>query len=122
MAQEENRKKTLETLNEDDRDGTPRGPEFPTAGDLVLRDEKGDYFWITKAEYEACKIPRDTPEFEEMTDQMKHLTQQGVVLADVPRGGLTGTGVACILINLAGIRRPGPATKSPVHPRPDKKP
>ena len=100
------RKKEGEPPNEDDKDVTPVGAGLPTAGDLVLCDEKGDYFWIPKAEYEACRILPSAPGFETMTDQMQHLSQQGVLLADVPKGALTGVGFACILINLLGIRCP----------------
>jgi hypothetical protein len=117
-------KEPMETSTEGDSEGTPRRQELPKAGDLVLRDEKGDYFWIPKAEYAASKIRRAAG-VKKMTSQMRHLTQQGVLLADVPRGELKGVGFACVLINLAAIRRPSatsPKTKSPVSPRPRKKP
>jgi hypothetical protein len=73
--------------------------------DLVVIGLDGrSIFWVPKEVYEATRLP------ESLSAQISVLVGQGMVLADVPRFSLPGTGSACFLLNLASIRQP--STKS----------
>ncbi|RKG88416.1 hypothetical protein [Corallococcus terminator] len=86
---------------------------LPKAGDLVVRDEEGKFYLLKKEVYELHRIQTDAPGFEEITAHLKGLSQQRVLLADVPKGWLSGAGAMCKLINLAGIRIGGSPSPQP---------
>jgi hypothetical protein len=85
-----------------------QGPQKPVDDDLMIFDEAGNFYRIKKEQYLQHKVPRDTPELWQMTEQMEFLIRQGVVLADIPQGKLEGVDCACYLVNLAGIRHVPP--------------
>ena len=85
-----------------------RGPLLAGDDDLVIRDEAGNYFWLTKDEYQKAAIPLDGGERGKMKALLQFLINEGTVMADIPPGGLKSVKGACYLINLEAIRRPSP--------------
>ncbi|HYO52701.1 hypothetical protein [Archangium sp.] len=78
----------------------------PGIDDLVIHDRKGKHFyWVKKCEYQndGHKLDRFDPILEE---QVRLLTNQGVVIADVPGGSLPDVDDMGVLVNLKGIQRP----------------
>ena len=62
----------------------------PGIDDLAIRDREGNHFyWVKKCEYQndGHKLDRFDPILEE---QVRLLTNQGVVIADVPGGSFPG--------------------------------
>jgi hypothetical protein len=90
-------------VNEDDpcvQDGAP------AMDDLIILDREGlKFFWVKKCEYQRpeCKLDAADPILDE---QVRLLTNQGVVLADVPGGSLLGVDEMGCLVNLHGLLRP----------------
>lgn len=77
----------------------------PAFDDLVIADRTGaKFYWVKKCEYqrEACRLDRLEPILEE---QLRLLTNQGVVIADVPGGILPGVDDMGCLVNLKAIQR-----------------
>jgi len=77
----------------------------PGIDDLVIRGRNWTLYWVRKAEYQrdACRLDVAEPILEE---QLRLLTNQGVVLADVPGGSLPGVDDMGCLVNLNAIHRP----------------
>jgi hypothetical protein len=78
----------------------------PGIDDLVIRDRDGAlFYWVKKCEYqnEGHELERFDPILEE---QVRLLTNQGVVLADVPAHSFPGVDDMGCLVNLKGIHRP----------------
>lgn len=77
----------------------------PAMDDLMIVDRKrAPIYWVKKCEYERpeCKLDQLDPILEE---QVRLLTNQGVVIADVPGGTLLGVDDMGCLVNLKGIHR-----------------
>ena len=77
----------------------------PAMDDLVIVDRQGKHFyWVKKCEYQRteCRLDLAEPILEE---QVRLLTNQGVVLADVPGGSLLGVDDMGCLVNLSAIHR-----------------
>ncbi|MBN8227560.1 hypothetical protein JYK02_08575 [Corallococcus macrosporus] len=80
----------------------PKAVDIEIVGpdDLVILGPTGKkFFWVKKEDYESTELPQD------VTPQMSVLVGQGVVLADVPANSLPGVGCACLLMNLASLRK-----------------
>jgi hypothetical protein len=67
---------------------------------LILGRDGTSVYWVKQQVYESSRPSEGISEFIK-----RRLTRDGLVLADVARSG-PSTGSACILLNLAGIRRP----------------
>ncbi|WP_375767463.1 hypothetical protein NR798_38170 [Archangium gephyra] len=78
----------------------------PGIDDLVIRDREGTrFYWVKKCEYQndGHKLDQFDPILEE---QLRLLTNQGVVIADVPGNSVPGVDDMGCLVNLKGIQRP----------------
>jgi hypothetical protein len=78
----------------------------PGIDDLVIRDRDGTlFYWVKKCEYqnEGHKLERFDPI---LAEQVRLLTNQGVVIADVPANSFPGVDDMGCLVNLHGIQRP----------------
>jgi hypothetical protein len=78
----------------------------PGIDDLVIRDRDGNrFYWVKKCEYqnEGHKLDQFDPILEE---QVRLLTNQGVVIADVPGNSIPGVDDMGCLVNLKGLHRP----------------
>jgi hypothetical protein len=84
----------------------PPGPD-----DLVILARDDEFYWITKDSYQRRKVSTS------MGGQVKLLTEQGVLLSDIPVGSIPGVGAMCFLVNLSSIR-PRPAV-NPTRTRQD---
>jgi hypothetical protein len=83
----------------------PPGPD-----DLVILARDDEFYWLTKDSYQHREVSTS------MGGQVKLLTEQGVLLADIPVGSIPGVGAMCFLVNLSSIRpRPaaGPTSTPP---------
>jgi len=77
----------------------------PAVDDLMIVDRSRDtIYWVKRCEYQRteCRLDQLDPILEE---QVRLLTNQGVVIADVPGGKLPGVGDMGCLVNLKGIHR-----------------
>ncbi len=77
----------------------------PATGDLIIVDRDGQQvYWVRKCEYqrEACRLETADPI---LAEQVRLLTNQGVVLADVPGGSILGVAEMGCLVNLYGLDR-----------------
>lgn len=73
--------------------------------DLVIFDRSGvASYWVKQCEYQRleCRLELAEPILEE---QLRLLTNQGVVLADIPGGRLPGVDDMGCLVNLSAIHR-----------------
>jgi hypothetical protein len=77
----------------------------PAFDDLVIFARDGSsFYWVKKCEYQRpeCSLTLADPILEQ---QLRMLTNQGVVLADVPGGSLTEVADMGCLVNLRAILR-----------------
>jgi len=84
------------------------GLNIPAPGidDLVIRDREGTlFYWVKKREYE--NEGHRLAQFDAMLEeQVRLLTNQGVVIADVPGNSFPGVDDMGCLVNLKTINRP----------------
>jgi hypothetical protein len=77
----------------------------PAVDDLMIVDRsRRAIYWVKKCEYQRpeCRLDQLDPILEE---QVRLLTNQGVVIADVPGDKLPGVDDMGCLVNLKGIHR-----------------
>ncbi|WP_164017877.1 hypothetical protein [Pyxidicoccus trucidator] len=81
----------------------------PATDDLIIHDREGKgFYWVKKCEYERPETRLDQLE-PILEQQVRLLTNQGVVIADVPGGGkLLGVDDMGVLVNLKRIPHPPP--------------
>lgn len=76
------------------------GPE-----DLILQGVDGKIYWIKKETYQQVLLP------EPQSSVVRLRIQDGAVLSNIPNNSI-GTGTACYLLNLKGLRPIEPSEHS----------